>query len=217
MFDKSMRRQTAPGAWGRWHPEAFQICSGTLPPLHLASAAIVPDTSGAFPGVYNCRISWTLDGLNKYENKTEWHVTLFFYDDDSGRVISDSCAIVDGHGGVGPEDFKLFGFANMSTYQHIHVYAVYHNGHTGELADSTPEEIGKAVSKTSYIKATPPAAPVPPATAQGGAESPGAGASAETKPQGADEAALLMEESRRLAAEAQRLSDEAKAAETGTT
>jgi hypothetical protein len=214
MFRPSTRRQIGAGQWTRWNPEYLKLCSGTLPPPRLTRAEL---TDSGTSGVKVLQLEWSVDGIPNPQ--TNWRMCVCIYDEDSGTAIWDEnqlCYIATDpntgastfYGGV--LSLMLNAFANMSSYHNIHIYAVYLNGATGENNATPPELVAKAVSRTSYIRAAfaQPPNPAPNPTPKEGENDGDAG---EHKTAG--DAALLLEESRRLAAEAQRLADEAKAEE----
>jgi hypothetical protein len=218
MFSPSSRHQRDPGQWTRWNPEHLELCSGTLPPLRLSSAELSDSAVGG--GVKDVTVKWTLDGIPYAQ--TTWKVCLFIYDEDCGEAIHRELALCNvwNNPSTGMSEMEpnhviipLTAFANMSSYNNIHVYAVYLNGATGADPATNREAIAKAVSRTSYIRAAfaQPPNPAPNPTPKAGENGAGSG-----ERNTAESAALLLEESRRLAAEAQRLADEAKAVEAKT-
>jgi hypothetical protein len=199
----------------------FQLCMGTMNPITLEKAEIVQTQ---FPSagltLNELHVSWPIVNLPANEG------FLVVYDDDCKRVITQKVLINQMKGGQGNETWNatvdLSPFANMTSWQNIHVYMAYVDG---KFADKTvnPLHVGRYASKTSYIHAVmkavnPGPSPytpnnVAPAPQPAPAPLPAAhGMDEGTQTADPVEAAALRDEAARLMAEAQRLEAQASAA-----
>jgi hypothetical protein len=197
MFDKLMRRQTKAGVWDRWHPELFQLTTGILPPIVFDDAEV---------GVNN---------VGEHYVSLHWEKVPKEYADYQGYVIvyDDDCetAVVEKMESLGTLNISVLidRFANMTTWENIHVYLAYVDGAIDDGKAGT-KSIGRRVSVTAYTHGvyTPPTPPTPPSPTPSGVSGSSPGDGLLPKPAAAeaatlrDEAARLMEEAKRLEAEA---------------
>jgi hypothetical protein len=144
MFSKATRHQSKDGVWDRWTPALFQFANGTLSPVTITKAEIQTDPTS---GVRELGLKFDPPaGTAAYEGYA------FVFDDNSNKVIVRKVKL----GDFAPDKgmmVSLAPFANMSSYQNIHVYLAYVDGKLDEGQAIDPMALGRNASTTAYKRA----------------------------------------------------------------